>query len=78
MSMASVSIAEVRSLGLSRLADYAELTRPRISAMVLVTVAVAACIAEWGPPSGWLLVHTLLGTALVAASASALNQWLER
>ena len=23
-------------------------------------------------------MHTLLGTALVAASASALNQWLER
>ncbi len=78
MSMTTVAIAEVRSLGFSRLADYAELTRPRISAMVLVTVAVAACIAEWGPPSGWLLVHTLLGTALVAASASALNQWLER
>jgi protoheme IX farnesyltransferase len=46
--------------------------------MVLVTVAVAACVADWGPPAPWLLVHTLLGTALVAASASALNQWLER
>ena len=46
--------------------------------MVLVTVAVAACVASWGPPDVWLLVHTLVGTALVAASASALNQWLER
>ena len=46
--------------------------------MVLVTVAVAALVANWGPPDGWLLVNTLLGTALVAASSSALNQWLEQ
>ena len=46
--------------------------------MVLVTVAVAMFVASWGPPAAWLLLHTLLGTALVAASASALNQWLER
>ena len=59
-------------------ADYVELTKPKIAAMVLVTVAVAACVANWGPPTVWLLVETLVGTALVAASASALNQWLER
>jgi protoheme IX farnesyltransferase len=62
----------------ARVADYVELTKPRIAALVLVTVAVAAFVADWGPPGGWLLVHTLLGTALVASSASALNQWLER
>jgi protoheme IX farnesyltransferase len=77
MSTTSVSFVG-RTLAFSRLSDYAELTRPRISAMVLVTVAVAACVADWGPPAPWLLFHTLLGTALVAASASALNQWLER
>jgi protoheme IX farnesyltransferase len=58
--------------------DYLELTKPRIAMLVLVTVAVAMCLAGWGPPNAWLLAHTLLGTALVAASASALNQWLER
>ncbi len=60
------------------MADYLELTKPHIASLVLVTVAVAAFVADWGPPSGWLLLHTLVGTALVAASASALNQWLER
>ncbi len=60
------------------LADYAELTKLRISVMVLVTVAVAAFVGNWGPPAPWLMVSTLLGTALVAASASALNQRLER
>jgi protoheme IX farnesyltransferase len=63
---------------LSTLCDYVELTKPKISVLVLVTVAVSMFVATWGPPSPWLLLHTLVGTALVAASASALNQRLER
>ena len=59
---------------LSKFCDYVELTKPQISVVVLVTVAVSMFVAAWGPPSPWLLVNTLLGTALVAASASALNQ----
>ena len=79
--MSMTSLADRRSprgLAWRALADYVELTKPRIARMVLVTVAVAAFVASWGPPDVWLLLHTLLGTALVAASASALNQWLER
>ncbi len=77
MSMTTLSLEDRRAGLLARSADYVELTKPRIAAMVLITVVVAAVVASWGPPSGWLLAHTLLGTALVAASASALNQWLE-
>jgi protoheme IX farnesyltransferase len=76
MSMTSVSVD--RPAWLARAADYLELTKPRIAALVLVTVGVAAFVANWGPPDTWLLIHTLIGTSLVAASASALNQWLER
>jgi protoheme IX farnesyltransferase len=78
MSMTLLAIEGRRAAWLARLADYVELTKPRIASMVLVTVAVAACVANWGPPDAWLLANTLLGTALVAASASGLNQWLER
>ncbi|MGD9723682.1 MAG: heme o synthase [Pirellulales bacterium] len=78
MSMTALSIDERRGSLSTRVADYVELTKPRISAMVLVTVGVAALVADWGPPGGWLLLHTLLGTALIAASASAFNQILER
>lgn len=77
MSMPSLAIERPASAG-SRVLDFVELTKPRIASLVLVTVAVATFVASWGPPDGWLLVHTLVGTALVAASASALNQWLER
>ncbi len=79
MSMTTLSIDETRGASwTARAADYLELTKPRIAVLVLVTVAVAAFVADWGPPGAWLLANTLLGTALVAASASALNQWLER
>ncbi len=70
-----MSIGSRASMVLVRAADYLELTKPRIAVLELVTVAAAACVA--GPVAGRLL-HVLLGTALVAASASAANQWLER
>jgi len=79
MSMPSLTLEEGRAVALTSVAaDYLELTKPRIATLVLVTVAVAAMLAGGEVPSGALLTHTLLGTALVAASASALNQWLER
>ena len=78
MSTDMILIESRRATRAIRLADYVELTKPKIAGMVLVTVCVAAFVANWGPPQGWLLLNTLLGTALVAASASALNQWLER
>jgi protoheme IX farnesyltransferase len=78
MSMSTLVYEERRGGLLVRLADFVELTKPRIATLVLVTVAVAAFVAAWGPPNPLLLANTLLGTALVAGSASALNQWLER
>lgn len=81
--VASYAGAERRSHALvygvaARLADFVELTKPRIALLVLVAVAVSAALAASGPLEGWRLAHTLLGTALIAASASALNQWLEK
>jgi protoheme IX farnesyltransferase len=61
-----------------RLADYFELTKPKIAAMALVTVAVGYLLGGAPSPSFEILFHTLIGTALVAAGGSALNHWLER
>jgi len=66
-----------REAVLARLGDYLELSKPRIAVLELVVVAVAAYAAGWSPSEPWSLVATLLGTTLLAASASALNQWLE-
>lgn len=74
----SLTAAPARSSWLSRIGDYVELTKPRIVAMELVTVVVAAHLASpWGIQP-WVLLHAVLGAALVAASAGAFNQWWEK
>ena len=44
---------------------------------MLVVVAVSALVGA-GRPQPWIVLHTLLGAALVAASASTFNQIIER
>ena len=70
-------LASTRSAGWQRIADFVELTKPRIAVMELVTVTIAALVARWHALDPLTLLHTLLGTTLVAGSASALNQCLE-
>lgn len=59
-------------------ADYLALTKPRITALVLVTAAAGFWVASGPAPALALLGHTLLGVALVAAGTNAMNQVLER
>lgn len=74
----SWTLAARRTQVAARVRDYVELTKPRISVMVLITVAVGSFVAAWGPPEPWTLLHALVGMGLIAASGTALNQWLER
>src|SRR3954452_1322817 len=63
----------------SRLADFYELTKPRMNFLVMVTTMVGFYMAMRPGFSDWaLLGHTLLGTAMAAAGASVLNQYIER
>jgi protoheme IX farnesyltransferase len=79
MSTTTIAVAApARSAWLARMRDYVELTKPRIAVMELVVVAAAATVATWGQPDPLLVVHAMIGTLLIAASASAANQWLER
>ena len=59
-------------------ADWLELTKPRITLLVVFTALVGFVTAAQAPGWSALLVAALAGTALVAAGASALNQVLER
>jgi heme o synthase len=64
-----------------RASAYVSLTKPRLVLLVLVTVAVGSFLGS--RQSGHVLtavtlVSTLLGTALVAGGAGALNQFFER
>lgn len=59
---------------------YLELTKPRITCFILMSTAIGfVCGMNAGTSWTWpTLVHTLLGTALIASGTAALNQWYER
>ena len=59
-------------------ADYVELTKPRLSMLVLATTAVGFWLGMRHSLQAPVLLSTLLGTALVVGGANALNQWMER
>jgi protoheme IX farnesyltransferase len=62
----------------TRVADFVELTKPRITLLVLITTLVGFYMGSRGAVQFALLIHTIVGTALVAGGASALNQYVER
>jgi heme o synthase len=57
---------------------YIGLTKPRIIELLLVTTVPAMVLAARGIPRLDLVAWTLLGGALAAGSANAINQYLER
>lgn len=62
--------------------DYIALTKPRITWLILMSTGVGYFFglkSGWhGLPSWLLLIHTVIGTGLVASGTAALNQWYER
>lgn len=62
----------------ARLADFVELTKPRITFLVLVTTAVGYAVAVRGAFEPGTFLAVLLGTLLLSGGASALNQYCER
>jgi protoheme IX farnesyltransferase len=59
------------------IADYLELSKSRIVLMVLITTAAGYLFAA-KHVDPLLMLHALIGTALVAAGTNALNQYVER
>jgi protoheme IX farnesyltransferase len=57
---------------------YVALTKPRIIELLLVTTVPAMVIAERGLPAPWLVLATLIGGTLSAASANTINCYLDR
>lgn len=58
--------------------DYLELTKPRVTWLILMSTGVGYF---FGLDQGWdwlVLLHTVIGTALIASGTFTLNQWYER
>jgi heme o synthase len=60
--------------------DYIALTKPRITWLILMSTGVGYFFGLKGAgPGNWIvLLHTLIGTGLIASGTAALNQWYER
>ena len=66
--------------GSTLLSDYWRMTKPEVSFLIAVTTAAGFYLGSSAAPSRFaliLLLHTLVGTVLVAGGAAALNQWME-
>lgn len=60
------------------LADFLELTKPRLTGMAVITTMCSFYLGVRGPMDYMLLLHTLLGAAMMGAGGATLNQFLER
>ena len=67
--------------------DYIELTKPRITWLILMSTGIGYFFGLPGAANGWAflrsvhllsLLHTIVGTGLLASGTAALNQWYER
>ncbi len=62
----------------SRIADFISLTKPRLNSLVVLTAGLGYYLGAPASPMLWGLVHTVIGSALVAGAAAAFNQIAER
>ena len=81
--MASYAPTDVRSAAarpsvLARLRGYVALTKPRIIELLLVTTLPTMVVAQRGMPPLSLMVWTLVGGALAAGGANAINMVVDR
>lgn len=78
MSTSILTAERRRNAATTRMADYFDMTKPRIVVLELIVAGAAACLAMPQALDTAVVAHALLGTALVAASASIANAWWER
>ena len=68
----------VERAGRSKIGAYVALTKPRIIELLLVTTLPTMIVAQRGLPEVWLMVATLVGGALAAGGANAINMFVDR
>jgi len=77
MALSAVVLPRRLSLG-SRVSAYVALTKPRIIELLLITTLPTMIVAKRGLPPVWLMAATLLGGALAAGGANAINMFIDR
>jgi protoheme IX farnesyltransferase len=62
----------------TKLGAYVALTKPRIIELLLITTVPSMVLAADGWPATWLVVWTVVGGALAAGGANAINMYIDR
>jgi heme o synthase len=78
MKASAPSITQNSTADKSLFAVLSDLVKARLTFLVVLTTLVGFYLGSRGPVDLLLLLHTVLGTALVACGAAALNQLAER
>jgi protoheme IX farnesyltransferase len=75
----SGSVVQLERLGArERLAAYAELTKPRITFLIVLTAAAGFALASPGRVDYAALCSAMIGIALLSSGIATLNQYMER
>jgi heme o synthase len=78
MKATADSLTEIIVAEKGWLAVYADLIKARLTLLVVLTTLVGFYLGSPSPVNYLLMFHAVLGTAMVASGAAALNQLLER
>ena len=62
----------------AKVGGYVALTKPRIIELLLITTVPTMFVAQQGVPPVWLMVATVLGGALAAGGANAINMVIDQ
>src|SRR5229473_2360680 len=62
----------------ARLAAYIELTKPRITFLIVLTAAAGFCLGSRGAVDYVLFAHAMIGIGLLSSGIATLNQFMER
>jgi protoheme IX farnesyltransferase len=61
-----------------RIAAYAELTKPRITFLIVLTAAAGFCLASRGGVNYVAMLSAMVGIAFLSSGIATLNQYIER
>jgi len=62
----------------ARVAAYLELTKPRITFLIVLTSAAGFCLGSRGAVNYLTFTHAMIGIALLSSGIATLNQFMER
>ena len=76
-TLASQAVVPAFSLR-EKVSAYVELTKPRITSLIVLTSAAGFCLGSRGAVDYLLLTHAMIGIALLSSGIATINQFMER